>query len=137
MIVIKDEFNLKPCPLCGNEIHVHGPEDWRPTLYDPDSGGDPVVLQCDCGLTFSINSYDYQETYDAWNKRTPELGNESVDLWNAMFPKCNGCKSKPSDTSNILCMCSNGMCLPRQPQGDHFTFQFGDYYGDYYYEGDI
>lgn len=60
---------IKTCPICGSEVKVYGPDDWKPTFYDPDSGGDPVVIVCDCGLTFSINSYDYQETFDAWNSR--------------------------------------------------------------------
>lgn len=64
--------DLKPCPFCGGEVNVYGPEDWHPTFYDPDSGGDPVSMCCDCGLTFSIGSYDYQETYDAWNRRVTD-----------------------------------------------------------------
>ena len=126
------DLNLKPCPLCGNKVRVFGPEDWRPTLYDPDSGGDPVVLQCDCGLSFGINSYDYQETYDAWNKRKLELGNQSADMWNELFPKCNACQSRPSDKSSILCICNEGMFIPKHPTEDNFTFKFGDYC----YEGD-
>ena len=65
---------LKPCPLCGAKVKVHGPEDWRPTFYDPDSGGDPVSIDCECGMSFSIGSYDYQETYMAWNHRAGEEG---------------------------------------------------------------
>ena len=61
---------LAPCPLCGRAVTVYGPEDWKPTSVDPDSGGDPVNLVCECGLMFSIDSYDYQETYDVWNRRT-------------------------------------------------------------------
>lgn len=64
-----EKVELEPCPVCGAKVQVHGPEDWYPTFYDPDSGGDPVVLHCDCGLSFSINSYDYRETYKAWNRR--------------------------------------------------------------------
>lgn len=62
--------DLKPCSFCGSIPSVHGPMDWKPTFYDPDSGGDPVSLSCDCGLYFCIGSYDYQETYDAWNRRS-------------------------------------------------------------------
>ena len=64
--------DLKKCPLCGAEVKVHGPMDWKPTFYDPDSGGDPVSLDCECGMSFSIGSYDYQETYRAWNRRARE-----------------------------------------------------------------
>jgi hypothetical protein len=63
----------KPCPLCGRDVSVHGPDDWKPTFYDPDSGGDPVFVSCACGLTFCCNSYDYEETCNVWNKR---LNNE-------------------------------------------------------------
>ena len=64
--------DLKKCPLCGAEVKVHGPMDWKPTFYDPDSGGDPVSIDCECGMSFSIGSYDYQETYRAWNRRAGE-----------------------------------------------------------------
>lgn len=64
--------DLKPCPICGAEVQVHGPDDWKPTFYDPDSGGDPVSIECECGLSFSVGSYDYRETYDAYNRRAGE-----------------------------------------------------------------
>ena len=64
--------DLKPCPICRAKVNVHGPEDWKPTFYDPDSGGDPVSIDCVCGMSFSIGSYDYQETYGAWNRRAGE-----------------------------------------------------------------
>lgn len=60
---------LRECPLCGREVKVHGPMDWKPTFYDPDSGGDPVSIYCVCGMSFSIESYDYDETYREWNRR--------------------------------------------------------------------
>lgn len=63
------EEQLKPCPLCGSAVEVRGPEDWHPTFYDPDSGGEPYNIFCKCGLSFSINSYDFKETIMAWNKR--------------------------------------------------------------------
>lgn len=124
----EDKLHIKPCPLCGNAVRVFGPEDWNPTFYDSDSGGDPVVLQCDCGLTFSIGSYDYHETYELWNRRTSDLGNISDDFYDEMFGKCKECQSKPSDTSNILCMCNDGMCLPRHPKGDCLSIQFSTCY---------
>ena len=64
---------LLPCPVCNREVDEHGPEDWKPTWYDPDSGGDPVNYVCECGLTFSIGSYDYHETMKEWNTRAPVL----------------------------------------------------------------
>ena len=64
--------DLKPCPLCGKEVKVHGPMDWKPTVYDPVSGGYPVSINCGCGMSFAIGSYDYQETYRAWNRRAGE-----------------------------------------------------------------
>ena len=74
-----DLLDLKPCPICGAKVNVHGPEDWQPTFYDPDSGGDPVSLDCECGMSFSIGSYDYQETYKAWNRRAGEEDKHEAD----------------------------------------------------------
>ena len=34
--------------------------------------GEPVSIDCECGMSFSIGSYDYQETYRAWNRRAGE-----------------------------------------------------------------
>lgn len=62
-------MRLKTCPICGKTVKVHGPEDWHPTFYDPDSGGDPYSIECECGLSFCVNSYDFEETAKAWNKR--------------------------------------------------------------------
>ena len=126
--MMEEKLHIKPCPLCGMAVRVYGPDNWRPTFYDPDSGGDPVVLQCDCGLTFSINSYDYQETYDAWNNRTPELGNEGQAFLDKMFPKCKNCKSSPSDYSTTVCMCNEGMFFPQHPpRGQDTHIKFGMY----------
>lgn len=46
---------LKPCPFCGHSIDiekdVYEPSrDWPPTFIDPDSGGDPINIHCECGL---------------------------------------------------------------------------------------
>jgi len=61
---------LKPCPLCGKSVEIHGgAEDWSPTFYDPDSGGDPYYISCECGCTFSNYSYDAKETAEFWNRR--------------------------------------------------------------------
>ena len=66
-------YKLKPCPFCGkqiNETDMYIPErDWKPTFYDPDSGGDPINICCKCGLEFSTGTYDYEEFVEAWNRR--------------------------------------------------------------------
>lgn len=68
---------LKPCPFCGNKVDeqkdMYLPErDWKPTLYDPDSGGDPISIHCKCRLEFSNGTYDYAEFLKAWNRRAYE-----------------------------------------------------------------
>lgn len=67
------EIKLKPCPLCKKEVTVHGGDiDWHPTFYDPDSGGDPYEIQCECGLVFCIGYCDISELVEAWNRREGE-----------------------------------------------------------------
>ena len=61
--------NLLPCPICGDKLKIHGPEDWKPTRYDPDSGGDPYSASCDCGFHYSNGSYDYSEFILCLNRR--------------------------------------------------------------------
>lgn len=72
---------LKPCPFCGGEAEiVGGPENWTPTFYDPDSGGDPIAVVCKtcaCGLHFFDG---YAEAASAWNRRT---GNDTNVATNA------------------------------------------------------
>ena len=65
---------LKPCPFCGKEIdtekNVYIPErDWTPSFYDPDSGGNPIAIHCECGLDFCPGTWDYKEFVEAWSKR--------------------------------------------------------------------
>lgn len=65
---------LKPCPFCGEEIdtekNVYIPErDWEPSFYDPDSGGNPIAIHCECGLTFCTGTWDWKEAVEIWNKR--------------------------------------------------------------------
>ena len=60
---------LKPCPICGATLKIYSPEDWKPTFYDPDSGGDPCNAVCDCGFQFSNGSYNYAEFVAALNRR--------------------------------------------------------------------
>ena len=44
---------LKPYPFCGREVKIQGgPEEWHPTFYDPDSGGEPYQINCKCGCSF-------------------------------------------------------------------------------------
>lgn len=66
---------LKPCPFCGTQVEIHGGlEEWKPTFYDPDSGGDPLYVSCKCGLEFSTGTYDYDEFAEAWNRRVEDNG---------------------------------------------------------------
>lgn len=65
---------LKPCPFCGKQIdenkELYLPErDWKPSFYDPDSGGDPIYITCKCGLEFSTGTYEWEEFVKAWNTR--------------------------------------------------------------------
>ena len=69
-----ETIKLKPCPLCGKEINaeknIYIPErDWKPSFYDPDSGGEPISIRCECGLRFYTGTYDWEEAVKAWNKR--------------------------------------------------------------------
>ena len=61
--------DLKSCPFCGSEVELSGgPENWKPTFYDPDSGGDPYTINCECGCSFGW-FYDVEEIVDKWNRR--------------------------------------------------------------------
>ena len=69
---------LKPCPFCGHSIDiekdVYDPsDDWHPTFIDPDSGGDPINIHCECGLEFCTGTYDWGEFVKAWNRRASEI----------------------------------------------------------------
>lgn len=67
-----DKLLLLPCPFCGKEVEIHGgAEEWTPSFYDPDSGGDPYYINCECGLFFSIGVCDATELVNAWNTRKP------------------------------------------------------------------
>ncbi len=60
---------LKPCPFCGREVKIRGgPKNWKPTFYDPDSGGDPYQICCECGCCFGFFD-DAEELSNAWNRR--------------------------------------------------------------------
>lgn len=66
------DMKLKPCPKCGREINIdedmYIPDrDWCPTYYDPDSGGDPIFIHCQCGIKFCAGTHDWNEFVQAWN----------------------------------------------------------------------
>lgn len=66
------QLNPKPkkCPKCGRKPEIHGgPEEWTPTFWDPDSGGDPYYIQCKCGYEFHMGYCEYHEFVNAWNRR--------------------------------------------------------------------
>jgi Lar family restriction alleviation protein len=65
---------LKPCPFCGGEAEiVGGPEDWHPTMLDPDSGGDPYSIFCKtCGGGHLMVGDDIEKVYELWNRRAGE-----------------------------------------------------------------
>lgn len=70
--------SLKPCPFCGHSIDiekdVYDPsDDWHPTFIDPDSGGDPINIHCECGLEFCTGTYDRGEFVKAWNRRANDV----------------------------------------------------------------
>ena len=62
---------IKPCPFCGGEAELGGGiENWTPTFYDPDSGGDPYWLSCkSCGAAMYGSFYEAHEAITAWNTR--------------------------------------------------------------------
>lgn len=47
-----------------------GPEQWNPTYYDPDSGGDPYRIGCKCGAGIDIGYCEANEIISKWNERT-------------------------------------------------------------------
>jgi len=71
--------NLKPCPICGKPVVVNGgSEEWIPTFYDPDSGGEPYSISCECGVSFCAGYCDYLEFKAAWNIRSANMGHKDV-----------------------------------------------------------
>ena len=73
------ELKPRPCPICGAELKIYGPEDWRPTFNDPDSGGEPYNAVCDCGFQYSNRSYDYTEFIACLNRRV-QPANEPLTI---------------------------------------------------------
>lgn len=47
---------------------IGGCENWSPTFHDPDSGGDPIAVNCECGCTLGFFD-DYSDAIAAWNNR--------------------------------------------------------------------
>lgn len=45
-------------------------KDRFPTYYDPDSGGDPISIHCQCGIEFCAGTHDWDEFVKEWNTRT-------------------------------------------------------------------
>lgn len=101
--------DLKSCPICGKQLKVYGPEDWKPSFYDPDGGGDPYCFVCDCGFHFDTDTYDYQEAVERANRRAndeselkkcPFCGNPNVFVRNVEYDKtlwiieCSVCHSE-------------------------------------------
>lgn len=65
---------LKLCPFCSKDVEVHGgSEEWKPTFNDPDSGGDPYYIHCNCGLKFSKGYCEIDEFIESWNTRKTEV----------------------------------------------------------------
>ena len=114
---------LKPCPLCGSQPNI--------TEVYLFADGNRMIIECGrCGLTLDHTQYDSvnESAIDLWNQRTPELGNEEQTLLDKMFPKCEKCKSRPSDYSRTMCMCSEGIYLPKHPpRGQDTYFKIGKY----------
>lgn len=72
-----EEIKINPCPKCGRKVEVHGGDfDWKPTFYDPDSGGiwTPCIIRCECGVEFSSRCYDAIEFIETWNRWAEQWG---------------------------------------------------------------
>lgn len=137
------ELNLKPCPLCGGAPAI--------TLAEEGLHDQRIVIECRrCGLVLDHTQHYYtterynkttgirvientglvdsESAIDLWNRRTPDLGNEDQLLLDKMFPKCENCKSRPSDYSKTMCMCNEGIYLPKHPpRGQDTHFKIGSY----------
>lgn len=67
---------LMNCPICGRKVEIRGGvEEWVPTFYDPDSGGDPYYIHCDCGFNFETGYCDVIEFINAWNTYIKNIAN--------------------------------------------------------------
>lgn len=67
------EYVLTPC-FCGRKVKLQGgPEEWKTTYNDPDSGGYPYTISCECGMRFSRGCCDAQEVVALWNSKSPAI----------------------------------------------------------------
>lgn len=93
--------NLKHCPICGKLVEVHGgEEEWKPTYYDPDSGGDPYSVHCNCGLSFSIGFCEIDEFIKAWNDRSELVSCEECLRLGEDVNTCLGCNNRSNFKSD-------------------------------------
>lgn len=66
--------DLLPCPFCSGEAELREIDydpNWRPTFYDPDSGGNAptYVVGCKQCSASTIYRYNEKDAINAWNKR--------------------------------------------------------------------
>jgi len=86
---------LAQCPICGKPVEVHGGiEEWKPTFYDPDSGGDPYYVDCTCGLHFSIGHCEIEEFAKAWNHRNVSVSCDYCVHLGKDINICIGCNNR-------------------------------------------
>lgn len=95
------------CPVCGESVAVHGPEDWEPTFQDPDSGGEPYWFECECGLAFGTSYYEFKQALALWNTRpAPPIG------------RCGECANWYKGH------CAHGPCATEPTDADFFCGSF-------------
>lgn len=114
---VRNPSKLELCPLCGKPLTIYGPEDWKPSFDDPDSGGDPYNAVCDCGFSFSNGSYDYDKFAAGLNRRAERTGRwvPVVNTWTqdeheygATWYKCDQC-GRLCETRQPYCHCGAQM----------------------------
>lgn len=49
--------------------HIYPGKRLGTVFYDPDSGGNPIAIHCECGLTFYTGTWDWKEAVEIWNRR--------------------------------------------------------------------
>ena len=107
------ELKPRPCPICGAELKIYGPEDWRPTFNDPDSGGEPYNAVCDCGFKYSNMSYDYTEFIACLNRRAQPVNEPPVRCGECVNYQTQNCAAKHEQA--LMDFCSHGI---RKPGGE-------------------
>lgn len=76
-------IKIKPqnCIKCKKPVQIHGgPEEWKPTFSDPDSGGVPYFIECSCGLSFKIGCCDYLDFVKEWNNSLNNYKQFKIEL---------------------------------------------------------